>query len=488
MIYPKISQRGFNMFSAIVAVLLIMAGVVITNTLISTEEKTNRQVYSMLNNYQLTDAAAVARADALQNFNYAFRVQMENYLTYDKYEMGEYADDETSGLGLFTITTGSEAFTFTEMKAAFEQSVLQKSGPGDFNSVLEYVAGNTVNQFQERTYGRFSVYLSERSEDRAGAQAKVKDVLYAATAPHMNNLFDVVECGENECKNGSFYFNIPLNEISDSQYESLPRIVVKDLVTHEEIKMPILPRTNIRIYMPLRFFKAIFEARKFAIIMRAQHNALQSYRLGFCDPGCAPRTHPVNASTGSYGKNCPQTDSGDASTVALSAAPLGITQYQAGGTNAGSLGLKAHATELLCSYAGGIFDTTDTTFMPFSNSLKAKDPQMVDVANCPIHAITVELPNAKPMFEMTGLTISYADGLEKYLRCGWIMGITSQVVFKETNPLYIVRGTYDQGKVDLFKIQIKDVAFPAQWSADGTYPTPTAKCKATGSACETYTS
>jgi hypothetical protein len=481
--YPKISQRGFNMFSAIVAVLLIMAGVVITNTLISTEEKTNRQVYSMLNNYQLTDAAAVARADALQNFNYAFRVQMENYLTYDKYEMGEYADDATNGLGLFTIRTGSEPFTFAEMKAAFEQSVLQKTGPGDFNSVLEYVAGNTVNQFQERTYGRFSVYLSERAEDRSGAQARVKDVLYAATAPHMNNLFEVVDCGETECNNGSFYFNIPLNEISDAQYESLPRIVVKDLVTHEEIKMPILPRTNIRIYMPLRFFKAIFEARKFAIVMRTHHNEIESYKLGFCDNGCAPRTNPVVAATGPYSKTCPQTDSGAASTVALSAAPLGITQYQAGGTNAGSLGLKAHTTELLCSYTGGLFDATDTSFVPFSNSLITKDPQMVDVANCPINKIVVGLPNAKPMFEMTGLTISYADGLEKYLRCGWINEVISQVAFKETNPLYIVRGTYDPGKVDVYKIQIHDLAFP---QAPLNYPVPTAKCNATGSACETY--
>jgi len=481
---PKINKRGFNMFSAIVAVILIMTGVVLTSTLISTEEKTNRQVYSMLNNYQLTDAAAIARADALQNFNYAFRVQMENYLTYDKYEMGEYSSDMANGLGLFTIKTGNEDFTFSEMKAAFEQSVLQKTGPGDFNSVLEYVAGNTINQFQERTYGRFSVYLSERAEDRSGAQSKVKDVLYAATAPRMNNLFEVVDCeGENSCNNGSFYFNIPLNEITDAEYESLPRIVVKDLVTHEEIKMPILPRTNIRIYMPLRFFKAIYEARKFAIIMRDHHNELEDYKLGFCDSGCAPRTHPRNPVTGPYNQDCPQSASGTASTVSLSAAPLGITQYLAGGTNAGSLGLKAHATELLCSYTEDLFDRSDTTFGPFSEKLITRDPQMVDVTNCPINQITVGLPSAKPMFKLTGANVTYSGGVDE-LRCGWIDGITAQVVFKETNPLYIVKGTYDQGKVDLYKIQITDDSFTMQWGADGKYPTPTALCRTGGGKCE----
>jgi hypothetical protein len=37
----------------------------------------------MINSFRLNDAAALARADSLQNFNYYFRESMQDWLTFD---------------------------------------------------------------------------------------------------------------------------------------------------------------------------------------------------------------------------------------------------------------------------------------------------------------------------------------------------------------------------------------------------------------------
>ena len=98
-IFPLIpSQKGFNMFSAIVAVVLIMVVSVLVGMLVMSEEKTSTQIYGMLNNYQLADAANIARADALQSFNYSFREKIEDYLTFNSTEL-----EGENGIELFSF-------------------------------------------------------------------------------------------------------------------------------------------------------------------------------------------------------------------------------------------------------------------------------------------------------------------------------------------------------------------------------------------------
>ena len=86
----KPNTKGFNLFSSVVAAVLIMSGVVLVNILISTEEKTSNQIYLMVNSFRLNDAASLARADSLQNFNYYFRDSMENWLAIDKTRLNDY--------------------------------------------------------------------------------------------------------------------------------------------------------------------------------------------------------------------------------------------------------------------------------------------------------------------------------------------------------------------------------------------------------------
>ena len=55
-------SKGFNLFSALVAAVLIMIGVILTNMLISTEDTLKSEVYIMTNTFNLSDAAALSRA------------------------------------------------------------------------------------------------------------------------------------------------------------------------------------------------------------------------------------------------------------------------------------------------------------------------------------------------------------------------------------------------------------------------------------------
>jgi len=79
----------------------------------------------MLNTFQLNDAAAIARSDALQSFNYNFRSSMQDYLTANRDEM-----DTQSG---FSILTTKNHDNWTEIVDTFERVILLTDVDGNHN-------------------------------------------------------------------------------------------------------------------------------------------------------------------------------------------------------------------------------------------------------------------------------------------------------------------------------------------------------------------
>jgi len=441
------SSRGFNMFSAIVAMILIMTGTVLVNMLITTEEKTSRQIYSTINNYQLADVASVARADALQTFNYNFREKLEDYLTFNQTEM----TNGERGFGLFTIRTGDEEFGFEEAKQSFEQSILlvDATEGATFASAIQYVADRTIDQFSSGTYGKFNVYLSDNGPE---AKKKLKDLLLVSIERKGENFLEVVGCGEAACPVGTFYFNIPLDQLTDQEYEQLPRIIVKDLVTQEEIKMGILPRTGVKVYIPLRFFKALIEAGEIAKNVINGHDELEEYRLGFCD-SCNPRNNPTSPMGGSWTKDCPPSETG--SDVILSKTVLGVNTYLAGGPKAGANGLKAFGTETLCntliSSSSFEVDSSDDSFKVKDSLLVPVDPIELQKDGCGLNKLIIGTASEKEFI--------IKDMGAVYLYCGKIITADMDVVFEEINPKYMVKGTYNSGMSNLYKLRIQDISY-----------------------------
>ncbi len=448
------SEKGFNMFSAIVAVVLIMTVSVLVGTLVMSEEKTSTQIYGMLNNYQLADAANIARADALQSFNYSFREKMEDYLTYTDTEMRD-----EPGMGLFEIRTDSDTITFDQLQKKFEENILlnTNSSGQNFSSVLDYVSENTVTNFAEWTYGKYRVELTDKSP-------QAKKALYTALATVLNaqgsGFLEVVDCTESSCPKGSFYFNIPLNKLTDEQYELIPRIIVKDTFTQEQIKMAILPKTNLKVYIPLRFFKVLKESMDAAKGLKDSHQQNSEYRLGFCDNmSCVPRTDATTPTSGAWDKDCPTSEEAKW-VVNLTSSHAGITNYFSGGDSVGVKGLWGYGAEQVCqnSINDGAFETGDPTFFVLNTFLdpSRKGAQIKEaISGCGYYLVTI---GAAPEVysEIKG-------GAGEKLFCGRIINTSADIAFVDTNPNFLVKGTSVTAgqKSNVYKIRISDISFPS---------------------------
>jgi hypothetical protein len=460
------------MFSAIVAIILVMTAAVLTNTLISTEEKTTTQVYSMLTNYQLADAANIARADALQSFNYNFRERLEDYLAVN--ESGE-------GMALFTIKSGQENYTFTDVKDTFEKSILLTSSDDNrFGKALEYVARNTILQFKGGTYGKYNVTLN--SNDTQEMTSALLNAMNSVLSSKKDFL-EVVGCDDDkypDCPVGTFYFNIPLNELSNEQYEALPRIIVKDLITHEEIKMAILPKTNLKIYIPLRFFKVLMEAKDAANAVKKSHDTLAGYKLGFCDSTCHPNSNPLSTTGVADWQNPCPTYQGDWKVLLSAGALFGVKDYWVGGTMAGQYGLQVYGANEICKAGAetGAFTISNTSLPGFeiptiALPASSQEGRIEELEGCKYSYLSiVSTPEKFANIISDGVTTNY-------LYCGRILTTKTEISFLETNPAYIVKGKFASGQANMYRIMIADYSYPTI----RTNIIPTVNCKSSTSTC-----
>lgn len=461
------------MFSAIVATVLIMTVSVLVGTLVMSEERTSTQIYGMLNNYQLADAANIARADAMQSFNYAFREKMEDYLTYTDAELVNEI-----GMGLFEIRDPSVPIEFSQLQRKFEENILLNRTATDydgmsqnFSSVLDYVSENTINNFSDWTYGKYRVELSDKSPAaRKSLFTALATVLSRQNSEGLSFL-EVVDCTESSCPKGSFYFNIPLSKLTDEEYELIPRIIVQDTFTQEQIKMAILPKTDMKVYIPLRFFKVLREAMDAANGLKVAHAKNAEYKLGFCDEGyCMPRNDPLSApSTDSWdNRNCPTSEEAQW-IIQLQTPAAGIENYFAGGSYVGSKGLWGYGAEEVCkeSRDAGAFEIESDVenFVLKYRDLAPGSQRAAVIPNCGYYHLAI---GATPEVKA-----SIASGGGQKLYCGRIISVAVDIVFVDKSPNFLVKGTSVVAgfKSNMYKIRISDISFDTAIRAEDATPT-----------------
>jgi len=171
-----------------------------------------------------------------------------------------------------------------------------------------------------KLFGNYSISLE------AGL---LKETLAKLTSRSVDKgeFFEVVDCKPGDCPNGTFYINLKLSELTNEEYENLPRIEVVDRSTGNKIKDVILPRTDFKIFVPLRVFKAIAHASSIAhtpgventgadngLFSAHTHNKFEAMALGICDYGyCSPRTNPYTppAKRAVGGHTCPGDQKGN---------------------------------------------------------------------------------------------------------------------------------------------------------------------------------
>ncbi|MDP2974077.1 MAG: hypothetical protein Q8N60_03430, partial [Candidatus Diapherotrites archaeon] len=266
-----------------------MLTVLLVNSMTQSERKTADTIAGIQSRSDLEAVAEMARADAMQLFNFGVREKIEEWLT--KEEFGG-------------VTLNLQNKSWEEIQRDFAES---KFGGADKTEALaKFIASHLIVLFYGGVYFENYVITLEGSDTlQAGLNAAIKKSVESG------DFFTVIECPNGDpktCKKGTFYVNLHLEKLTQEEYERLPKLRVFDKISGKELQVVILPRTTFRIYVPLRFFKAIAETRGLmhyplvdetdtaddqGLFSPRVHNLIEGIALGMCDYGyCAPRTNP----------------------------------------------------------------------------------------------------------------------------------------------------------------------------------------------------
>lgn len=328
------NARGFTLFTALVSFVLIALAFVLIQSMIESEKNSTDTIETINEQTEMQNIADLARADALQLFNIGVRNQFEIWATNQENEF--YYMDQSSAMGTWdslvkdfaaaelggkeiTDTSGATKSTeqFATAMAHYMSGIVQRSGTYSFKG---YSVKLVINEQNPSDLSRFQKFLQARVV--AGVKA------YDDPSSSVKPLLEPIECSDSGCIAGTFYINLDLSDISNAEYNSLPQIVVTSHATGRVIKQPILPRGNIRLYIPLRLFRAIWETREIAKNeIFSFGSSIKAFGLGMCDPDCTVRTNPTGSSSpidkahfpGNGGKGwlCPNAQGSDAYANAL---------------------------------------------------------------------------------------------------------------------------------------------------------------------------
>ncbi|MDP6671190.1 MAG: hypothetical protein QGI60_05265, partial [archaeon] len=282
------STKGFNLFTALVSFLLVALSVLLINGMIQSERAASSRIAQEQSMSELQAVADISRSDAIQVFNYGLRKAIEDWMT----------NEDTGGITLDFMRDRD----WDSIKKKFAEA---KFGGTEGRQFAKFTSASLrAIFFGEGSFGNYSISIE-------GEEA-FETMLYELTKKSVaeNDFFEVIDCptgDPKDCDKGTFYVNLKVAKLTQEEYEELPRIRVINKSTGDEIKEIILPRANFRIYVPLRVFKAIAEARAIAhypltdgkipagatdkgLFSPNIHNQIEEMAIGMCDKDyCNPR-------------------------------------------------------------------------------------------------------------------------------------------------------------------------------------------------------
>src|SRR3989338_5748360 len=301
--------RGFTLFTALVSIILIVLTTLLAQAMTRTERNVTDTIADVQEQQEMQAMADLARADSMQVFNFGVRYQIEQYLTNPDNSILITPDNVTwneivRGFAIANFGGTDSGVQFANRTANHLTNILGSGKGQDFKSFRLDLESN-VEQMRVVLQKLF--------------QESVKQ----------DDFFEVIDCPNGVYKEcvGTFYVNLNMSRISDEDYEMLPQIRVTNRDTGRVIKEPILPRSNFRIYVPLRIFKALAGAKALAhtpnnaqpndssyvrspndtgLLSARVHNEIEEMKLGVCDPrNCGYRIDPYLAAQHNENDVCP---------------------------------------------------------------------------------------------------------------------------------------------------------------------------------------
>ncbi len=257
-------QLGFTLFTALVAFILIVLAMLLVQSMISTERSISDVITDISQQEEMQAIADLARADALQVFNYNVRYSIEEFSTKDAEPQDGRPDNPY-------YIFASEPKEWDMMQAELVKD--------RFGVKVKSSAGGTAttNQFAGLA-ARHLISLLQKVGDARGyridlehpEEAKMTDILQETFQAQANSseFFSVIKCDKGEYRGcvGTFYVTLDLSKeaMDDTTYEKFPLVQVEEVQTGRVIKEAILPRGKFRLYVPVRLFKALAGAREAA--------------------------------------------------------------------------------------------------------------------------------------------------------------------------------------------------------------------------------
>jgi hypothetical protein len=268
-----------------------MLVVLLIGTMLRSENNVSLQLSDKYEQLNIETTARIAQLDVMQTFNYAIRREIEKWLNEN------------------TFTTDKQE-VWADWNALVRAFVEGRFGGEEGEQFAFTLATRLMDLYSKYgfTFYNYHVYV-EKTE-----QVKLKEILDELVKQSVKdeNFIEVIECDgtPSGCPKGTFYINLYLSRLDDSTYEKLPYVTVEDRSTGKKVRNPVLPKRDIKLYVPVRIFKALTVARAithtelgsgvngpndYGLLSSRVHNELDEIALGMCDYGfCRPRENINN--------------------------------------------------------------------------------------------------------------------------------------------------------------------------------------------------
>ncbi|GEM_PF-3468184 len=299
-------KKGFTLFTALVGVLLILIAVLLVQAMNNTQKSASITISESRIDQEMIDTANIARGDYLAQFNFGIRSAVESYFNYAPPNDNAFILTEDLWESSSSFDGIVEQFT----QDNFHSSTISPFAQQAADSIKTAVCGDYTSICDAKNTSEYLIRITDFDADLMKA---ILETVISNSSPFL----EPIDCGIDECQKGTFYLNMDFSSLSlsETDYEDLPQIeVIKkstcrldptdmDVVPVDiqidrctkSIKLPVIPRSNMRILVPLRVFKGIVEARLIARDLflpgDVTQAALMNAKLGVCDSGplcCRP--------------------------------------------------------------------------------------------------------------------------------------------------------------------------------------------------------
>ncbi|MEK6941819.1 MAG: hypothetical protein AABW85_03110, partial [archaeon] len=324
-------EKGFTLFTALVAVMIVFLGVLVTQSMIAGERTSVQIISGAQEEAQMLDFASFSKNDAIQQFNWGLRASFEKYFTKDTnptdgipdepfYIKNSFFDagDTTLEKKFGKIKTEFVKQNFGDLANCNMGDPLNPESeiPPDCTSrpFVEFTANEIKKALRNQNCGSTptdSCALREEYDLKIEEIDEVKFIkillyVFSRSTAH-DDFLDVSNCDGTwaGCDGGGFYINLDFSKpnelgqggVGEEVYEALPKIVVKKTdtcnsdrsVCGKVLKQPIFPRGVLRVFVPTRIFKALAGANE---IINSQNmfdkrsefkKGFKKIKLGVCD-------------------------------------------------------------------------------------------------------------------------------------------------------------------------------------------------------------